>query len=498
MPLTVHHPRGSPSASRRSLGSSATAHSPPQQQQQQQQQQPQGLPALNTRKHGGRAASGSQRTRAPREQPSERAHRPSDTAQHQAVIGLASLLGVATTGVAASSAGSSLAGCADDSSLPGNSTAVPFASDLGQWQFPLSPVFEYSEPVQGSYFHLQQQQQQSPLGPSPSRRALAAGGGSYPELGARRASLGGGDLSQSPGPVYEVMQRLEVAKAELQERLVAAHANYADAQSQVATLKATNRALEAQLTDLRERLQQCEPALDSAQRQLDGRAVEARRALDAAAEAERASEQLEQEVGGLREEVAVLKKELEAGGWTVVVIGGCFCQRVAVCLGWRVLPGSLSRFVAHSLQNKDEICRSMQTDQPPLPPSLSLSLSLSLSHANPLIRPTIHSQPKGPGRGRHRAPRRRRGADAAQGAAGDGRGAGQSQGGGERDAGQGQAGGGACACVCALWCVDIAFLGLYEWLVGDYLAFLKLSHLPRSTHAMQNKPDTHRPKPCAR
>jgi hypothetical protein len=261
---------------------------------QQPQFQPQGVPALIRSKpaRGGGAA------RASREQqPAEHLYRVSDVAQHQAVIGLASLLGVPTSGAPVGAEGGP-AGAAQQeeegaslpgNSLPGNSTAVAFGADLGaaQWQAALSP---------------------------------GAGGARAGSLG---ASLGGpagggqawgGEAARS-SEGDKLLQRLQIANNDLQERLLASHANYKESQGQIAALKAASRALEAQLLDLRDRLQSAEPALDSAQRQLEARAGEARRAVDIAGEVERERAALEGEAGALREAVAELRRELEAGAW---------------------------------------------------------------------------------------------------------------------------------------------------------------------------------------
>lgn len=99
---------------------------------------------------------------------------------------------------------------------------------------------------------------------------------------------------------------------------MAAHASYADAQSQVAALDAAHRSLESQLLELREKMRTGEPALEAAHRQIDAKAAEARRALDAAAEAERVRGLLDTEVNGLKEVVVDLRKELEAGEWGAI------------------------------------------------------------------------------------------------------------------------------------------------------------------------------------
>jgi hypothetical protein len=92
-----------------------------------------------------------------------------------------------------------------------------------------------------------------------------------------------------------------------------AQAQAAEAQAAKRCLEAANEKLEAQLSEARERARAGEPALEAVQRQLEARGAEARRALDAAADAERAKAQLEIEAAGLREAVADLRRELDAG-----------------------------------------------------------------------------------------------------------------------------------------------------------------------------------------
>lgn len=124
-------------------------------------------------------------------------------------------------------------------------------------------------------------------------------------------------------------QRLEEANAELQERLIAAHASSAEAHAQVASLEAAHRALEAQLSEMRERARAGDPLVDEARRAAEAKAAEAKRAADAAAEAERGKAALEGEVKGLQDAAADLRKELDAGALARLGAG-----RERRCLAW--------------------------------------------------------------------------------------------------------------------------------------------------------------------
>lgn len=167
----------------------------------------------------------------------------------------------------------------------------------------------------------------------PQQQGRGVAMGAYPPLGAEAGSPrhGTGAHEQWDVPPHiqaqarfeRMVQILEEANSELQERLVAAGAAHAEAQaaaaSQVAALESAQQALEDQAADLSEKLEAGEAALEAAHRQDDARAAEIRRLQEQAAEGERARMLLDAEVAGLKEALSDMRKELEAANRKVLM-----------------------------------------------------------------------------------------------------------------------------------------------------------------------------------